>query len=77
MKYLYYIKGTYNRIKAQGTISNDYRLWSDIDECDDLYYHINKACHSLYNNGVKEITVTDKCVKLTLNNNKTKLIKKV
>ncbi|UVD42405.1 hypothetical protein [Staphylococcus phage vB_SauM-V1SA19] len=76
MKYLYYIKGTYNRIKTQGSISNDYRLWSDMEECDDLYYHINKACHALYNSNVKEITTTDKCVKLTLENGKTKLVKK-
>ncbi|UGL60828.1 hypothetical protein [Staphylococcus phage vB_SauM-HM01] len=76
MKYLDYIKGTYNRIKAQGYITNNCGLWSDMDECDDLYYYINKACFNLYGQGVQAITTTPKCVKMILNDGQTKFVKK-
>ena len=75
-EYKNYIADTYERIKEQGTITPDVSQWSNIEECDDLFYKINLSCLNIYGTGTKEISTTPKCVKLILNDNKTKYIKK-
>lgn len=75
-EYKKYIADTYERVKEQGTITTDISKWKDTQECDDLFYKINIACLYLYGLGVKEISTTEKCVKLILNNNNKKFIKK-
>lgn len=74
-QYKDYIASTYNRIKEQGVITPDVSQWSNIEECDDLFYKINISCLNMYSTGVKEISTTPKCVKLVLNNDKIKYIK--
>lgn len=73
--YKEYIADTYERVKKQGTITTDISQWSNIEECDDLYFKINISCLNIYGTGTKEITTTPKCVKLVLNNDKIKYIK--
>lgn len=75
-QYKDYIADTYERVKKQGTITTDISQWKDTQECDDLFYKINISCLNLYGTGTKEISTTPKCVKLILNDNKTKYIKK-
>lgn len=74
--YKEYIADTYKRVREQGTITPDVSQWSNIEECDDLFYKINLSCLNLYGTGAKEISTTPKCVKLILNNNNKKFIKK-
>lgn len=75
-EYKKYIADTYERVKEQGTITTNMLHWKDFEECDDLRYKINIACLYLYGVGVKEISTTEKCVKLILSNNNKKFIKK-
>lgn len=71
------ISDCYQRIKnVGGVITNDFKQWGNIDECDDIYYIINHCAYKLYKKGVKEISITPKFVKLILNNDKAKYIKK-
>ncbi|QLF87141.1 hypothetical protein BESEP5_00199 [Staphylococcus phage vB_SepM_BE05] len=74
--YKEYIADTYERVKKQGVITTDALQWKDAQECDDLLYKINISCLYLYGVRVKEISTTPKCVKLILNNNTKKFIKK-
>lgn len=75
-KYKEYLQGIYKRVEKQGVITNDINKWQDMLECDDLFYHVDIACMELYNKGVKEITTTSKCLKLVLNDNTVRLIRK-
>lgn len=76
-QYKQHISDCYQRIKnVGGIITNDTNQWFNIEECDDLYYTINHCAFKLYKKGVKEISVTPKFVKLILNNDKAKYIKK-
>lgn len=72
------ISDCYQRIKnVGGVIINDFKQWdNNIDECDDIYYIVNHCAYKIYKKGVKEISVTPKFVKLILNNDKAKYIKK-
>ena len=71
------ISNCYKRIKnVGGVITNDFKQWGNIDECDDIYYIINHCAYKLYKKGVKEISITPKFIKLILNNDKAKYIKK-
>ena len=72
------ISDCYQRIKnVGGVIINDFKQWdNNIDECDDIYYIVNHCAYKIYKKGFKEISVTPKFVKLILNNDKAKYIKK-
>lgn len=72
------ISDCYKRIKnVGGVITNDFKQWgNNINECDDIYYIVNHCAYKIYKKGVKEISVTPKFVKLILNNDKAKYIKK-
>lgn len=76
-EYKQHISDCYQRIKnVGGVIINDFKQWDNIDECDDIYYIINHCAYKLYKKGVKEISITPKFIKLILNNDKAKYIKK-
>lgn len=75
-RYKEYISNVYDRVKTQGHIMADIDRWSDVDECDDLFYKINASCLNLYGQGVQSITTTPKCVKMILNDGQAKFVKK-
>ena len=76
-EYKKHISDCYQRIKnVGGIITNDFKQWDNIDECDDLFYTINHNAFKLYKKGVKQISITPKFIKLILNNDKAKYIKK-
>lgn len=77
-EYKQHIIDCYQRIKnVGGVITNDFKQWdNNIDECDDIYYIVNHCAYKIYKKGVKEIRITPKFVKLVLNNDKAKYIKK-
>lgn len=74
--YREYISRVYDRIKAQGYITDNIDDWCNFNECDDLFYKVNISCLKLYGQGVQAITTTPKCVKMILNDGQAKFVKK-